>query len=370
MQSRAEQKKEYIISEEPPKFLKEIISKTVKYNNNSVDISIDSAKLWKNVDDLDEYRRALDYHYAKADELSYSKNQKKYNVFLLLIAIVGTVVAGSFLIYDDASLPFMILPCSIAVGVMLWLCHYGRKKAYHKAYIDYRALAEALRIQFYMSMCLKEKEIVTNVCDLYSWTQKVDAVWINKALRAIAVMSTTDKITVTASDVVEVWIGESESPKGQLAYHAQKRSTNKKQAKKYENFSVSFRCAAIAIYFVIFAFEIVACILKACHIDWFWESNMFAQISWRNFCAMILGMFAAGSLLFSSYWGKLSFDRKWEDNEKMCKFYSSAYARWHEAKLHPNGEVEKFVKEIAREEIIENGIWFSYVKGNGLEVNI
>ena len=81
-------------------------------------------------------------------------------------------------------------------------------------------------------------------------------------------------------------------------------------------------------------------------------------------------MFAAGSLLFSSYWGKLSFDRKWEDNEKMCKFYSSAYARWHQAKVHPNDEIEKFVKEIAREEIVENGIWYSYVKGNGLEVNI
>ncbi|MDE7439441.1 MAG: hypothetical protein K2N23_02920, partial [Clostridia bacterium] len=349
LESRAEHKQEYITSEEPPQFLKEIISKTVKYNNHSVGISVGSAKLWKNADDLDEYRRMVDYHYAKADELSYSGNQRKYNLFLLLIAIIGTVVACSFLIYDDASLPFMIFPCSIAVGVIIWLCYFGRKRAYHKAYIDYRAFAEALRIQFYMSLCLKEKEIVTNVCDLYSWTQKVDSVWIDKALRAIAVISKTDKIKLTASDVVEVWIGESDSPKGQLKYHAQKRISNKKQAKKYETFSRVFRCAAIAIYFVIFAFEITACILKACNIDWFWENNMFAQISWRNFCAMILGVFAAGSLLFSSYWGKLSFDRKWEDNEKMCKFYGSAYARWHEAKVHHNDEIEKFVKEIARE---------------------
>lgn len=38
--------------------------------------------------------------------------------------------------------------------------------------------------------------------------------------------------------------------------------------------------------------------------------------------------------------------------------------------MHTNGEIEKFVKEIAREEIVENGIWYSYVKGNGLGVNI
>lgn len=370
LESRDEQKSAYILSDNPPEFLKEIVSKTVRYNGDSADIIAGTFSLWKKGDELDEYRRNLDYHYAKADMLSYGKKQKMYNAFLLFIAVIGTLVAGTFLIYDDASLPFMIFPCTIAVGVILWLCRYGRKKAYHKDYIDYRAFAEALRIQFYMSMCLKEKEIVTNVCDLYSWTQKVDSVWIDKAVRAIAVISETDKSSLSVSDIIETWIGESESPKGQLRYHAGKRIANKKQAKKYENFSLAFRCAAIVIYFVIFAFEITACILKAYSIDWFWENNIFASIAWRNFLAMGLGMFAAGSLLFSSYWGKLSFDRKWEDNEKMCKFYSSAYVRWHEAKVHPNDEIEKFVKEIAREEIVENGIWYSYVKGNGLEINI
>ena len=369
-ESHEEKNQEYIISEKPPLLLQEIVAKTVRYNGNSVDFSSVFSKLWKNADELDEYRKNLEYHYAKADNLSYSKNQKKYNAFLLLIAIIGTIVAAAFLIYDDASLPFMIFPCTVAVGFILWLCNYGRKKAYHKDYIDYRAFAEALRIQFYMSMCLKEKDIITNVCDLYSWTQKVDSVWIDKAVRTIEVMSEMGKNLPSASDVIETWIGKSESPKGQLRYHNVKKNSNKKQAKKYERSSQAFRCAAIAIYFVIFAFEIVACIFKACKIDWFWENNIFAHIAWRNFLAMILGIFAAGSLLFSSYWGKLSFDRKWEDNEKMCKFYGSAYARWNEVKVHPNGEIEKFVKEIAREEIIENGIWYSYVKGNGLEVNI
>lgn len=362
-------KSEYITSDAPPQFIKEIISKTAKYNASAVDIPREPNNLWGNADELDSYRKRVEYHYAKADKLSYQKNQKQYNIFLLLIAIIGTVVACSFLIYDEASLPFMIFPCSLAVGAIILLCRLGRKKAYHKNYIEYRAFAEALRIQFYLSMCLKEKDIVTNVCDLYSWAQKIDSVWIDKAIRAITVISDIGEVKPTTTDIMEAWIGKREGT-GQLGYHVRKKDSNKRNAKKYETLSKAFRCVAVVMYFVIFAFEVVAFILKANNVDWFWESNIFAYISWRNFCAIILGISAAGSLLFSSYWGKLSFDRKLEDNEKMCEFYSSAYARWNEAKVHPNGEIEKFVKEIAREEIVENGIWCSYVKDNGLEVNI
>ena len=367
LENYEEHKPEYVTMDEAPQFLKDIISKTVKYNGNGIDISADSSELWENYGDLDEYRKTVSYHYTKANELSYRKNQKLYNIFLLLIAIIGTVVAATFLIYDDASLPYMIFPCSISVGLILCLCYIGRKKAYHKSYIDYRALAEALRIQFYMSMCLKAEDLI-NVCDLYSWTQKVDSVWIGKAVRAISVTTETVRIKVAASDVVEAWIGK--GPTGQLRYHSKKKITNKKEAAKYDVLAKTCRIAAVVIYLVIFALEVATYVLKACDINWFWDGYIFAHIGWRNFCAMVLGMFAAGSLLFSSYWGKLSFDRKLEDNVKMCEFYTSAYARWNEAKKHPNGEIEKFVKEIAREEIVENGIWYSYIKGNGLEVNI
>ena len=53
----------------------------------------------------------------------------------------------------------------------------------------------------------------------------------------------------------------------------------------------------------------------------------------------------------------------------MSKFYASACARWNEVKNH-SMEIERFVKEIAREEIVENGIWCSYVNENGLEISV
>ena len=360
---------DYCISDEPPAFLKDMIERTASYNAQSVEVPDGAVKLWKDVDVLDGYRKNLRYHYAKADRLSYDVNQKKYNIFVLLLAIIGTVVACTFLIYDDAGLPFMIFPCTVAIGLIIWLTVYGNGKAYQKNYIQYRAMAEALRIQFYMSVCLGGDD-VSNVCGLYSWSQKTEMIWIEKAIQALAVISETDKLSIDATEVIEVWIGNSGKPKGQLKYHTEKKAANRRQAQKYERLSKFAQLATIGIYFLIFAAEIAACIFKACKTDWFWEGNIFAGISWRSFAAIVLGIVTAASLLFSSYWGKLSFDRKADDNEKMSKFYASAYSRWQEVKKYGGEETEKFVKEVAREEIVENGIWCSYVNENRLEINI
>lgn len=357
---------DYLVSDELPAFLKDIISKTVEYNAESVDASSQSVKLWENVDELDEYRSELQRHYIKANALSYDKNQKKYNRFIFWIAFIGTVVAGAFLIYDDASLPFMIFPCTVAICALIGLTVRGKRKFYHKKYIDYRALSEALRIQFYMTMCLGGGAS-DNVCDLYAWSQKVDMVWVEKTIRSLSVIGRSEKIKADATRVIEAWIGDREN--GQLKYQRTKKEINRKKAKKYARLSAILQIMTIAVYFLIFIFEVVALIAGRLKFGWFWQDNIIAHVSWRNFGAIVLGVFTCGSLLFSSFWGKLSFERKADDNVKMSNFYASAYAKWKEVKEH-HAEVEKFVKEIAREELLENGVWYSYVSENKLELNI
>ena len=354
----------------PPEFLRDIIKKTVKYNAESFTLPDTSVRLWKETDELDDYRKGLRYHYAKADELSYTRNQVPYNKFLLAIAVIATLVALTFMIYDDASLPFMIFPCTLLLGGVIAICLYGRKKDYHKNYIEYRVFAETLRTQFYTSMCMtRESEILLNVCDLASWTQKVDAVWMDKGLRALAVIHSCRRLDIEQDRIIDTWIGRNAKPTGQLKYHADRTKRNHKKAEFYDKLSGAFQVIAIVVYVLLFSVELAACILKALGIDWFWEGNAFLHVSCRNLGAILMGLFAAGSLLLSSYWGKLSYDRKADNNKKMIHFYATALERWSEVKGHP-AEVEKFVKEIAREEIVENGIWCSYVSENRLDINV
>jgi hypothetical protein len=368
------------ILQEMPGFFKSNLAKISEYNGISYDIPSNDVKLWNEVGELDDYRKKLRYHYAKADNISYNCNQKKYNRLMLLLAVLGAIIAATFLIYDDASLPHMIFPCAATLIAVIAITVFAGKKGYHKNYIEYRALAEALRIQFYMSMCLNESIIETYVTDLYSWSQKVDMVWVDKLVKSLSVIGAVDENKKFEVDKVKnIWIGcNGEKPTGQLKYHRSKLAVNKHKLEKYELGTNILMRSMVGMYFLIFAIEIVALILRLLNVDFFWEGELAPQFSWRNFAAIILGAYTVGALLFSSHWGKLSYDRKLDDNVKMSMFYASALSRWQEIDIHSKGEAEqrsaaefkKFVMEIAREEIIENGIWYSYVNENKLEINL
>ena len=349
------------------KFVKDIIEQTVEYNAEKVKMSDDAVVLWEKTEQLDEYRMALRYHHAKADKASYDNNQVHYNRFMMILAILGTLVASTFLLYDDASLPFMIFPCTALILIVMLLTQIGKRRAVHRKYVRYRVLAEAFRIQFYSSMCLNEGEKnVMNVCNLQSWTQKMEMAWIYKAIQTLAILSHSRVLDVDTDQVIETWIGKN----GQLSYHTRKLPKHRKKAAFYDKLSTVFQTAAIVFYGILFVLEVLGCVFKPLGIDWFWENNIVAHVTWRNFGAIVVGLFTAGSLLLSSYWGKLSYDRKADDNEKMQHFFASACERWSAVKACAPNETDKFIREIAREEIVENGIWCSYVSENRLEVNI
>ncbi len=360
----------YAFSADPPDSLREIVAKTVKYNERPFTLPENAVKLWDAPQELDAYRDLLRYHYAKADDRSYRGNQTKYTLFLQLLAILAALVAFTFLIYDDASLPYMIFPCTFLIAAIVVLDLIGKKKAYHGDYIDFRAFAEALRIQFYLSVCVNETPITESVCGLYAWAQKMEFAWIEKALRSLAVLYPAEKISIDPSRAVEMWIGTHEKPTGQLKYHRDKIGKNAAMAKRYEALSNCMLGVTLALYAAILILEIVSYACGGAGKEFFWNGNLAGEFSWRNFGGILLGSVAAASLLFSSFWGKLSYDRKASDNEKMGKFYAAAYERWQAVKDRPQEERKAFLKEIAREEIVENGIWYSYVNENRLEIDV
>lgn len=377
---KAEKKRilNYVCEDTPPEFLVDIINKTVEYNDEKFELGGGKPRLWKAVDELDDYRSNIRYHYNKADSISYNKNQSKYTLFLMLLAVFASLVAFTFLIYDDASLHFMIFPCAIFLAVIIGLTVYGGRKGYHKNYIKYRAVAEALRIQFYMSMCLGEMPIISNVCELCSWTQKVDIGWIEKAIQALAVTSSQNLSKYDQPEVIKTWIGstkDKQAIQGQLGYHKDRLVDNSAKAILHERISKGLLVGAIGLYALICGLEIASYICISLGYASFLDNTIFSNLPWRNALAIVLGTFTVISLLVSAYLGKCSYERKKRDNERMILLYSNSYVRWVELNRNKyiasnSEETEKFVKEIAREEIVENGIWCSYVNENKLEIEV
>lgn len=78
----------------------------------------------------------------------------------------------------------------------------------------------------------------------------------------------------------------------------------------------------------------------------------------RAWGKIVWGCLTAVVVFVSGYYGRLSFERKAFDHEKMALLFAAAARRYETA---PE-EYEAVFRDLAREEIIENGNWMSYCK--------
>lgn len=358
----------YKDSDKCPVCIAEIIKKTVRYNAEAVFTKGKIADyLWGNnlgesykIDDED--LNSLRDQYFKADLLA-TKYRNSYQRRMLAVAILSVCVAFSFLIYDDCSINWMIYPCLgclIAAIVLTVICGV-KYRDYHRKYIQYRALTEVLRTQFYLCSC----ETKAFICDEFSWTQKSDMVWIEKAMRTLFILHEF-KQGLDKNRIKESWII------GQYKYHdsqlkVNKKNSHKRQAKICKRATSALFIVSIILYSVILLFEVLA----QFGVLGFWQGMFFGieTISWRNVGAVSVGLSAVITLFFSSYFDKLSNERKSDDHAKMKNLYIYALRNWDNI-ANDKTRFNRFVINIAREEIIENGVWYSYVNESGLQVNI
>ncbi len=352
-----------------PECITEIIKKTVRYNVETAFYKGEKIKDFLYGDNsgnsyeiADKDMNSLRSQYFKADLLA-TAYRDRYKRRMLAVAILSVCVAFSFLIYDDCSIFGMIYPClgCLIVAIVTTAVCGVKYKDYHKKYIQYRALAEVLRTQFYICACGTK----AFVCDEFSWTQKSDIAWIEKALRMLFIIHDFKK-PLDKDKVKNNWII------GQYCYHnsqlkKNKKKSHKRQAKLCKRATSALFIVSIALYSIILLFESLA----LCGILDFWKGTFFniETISWRNIGAVAVGLSAVITLFFSSYFDKLSNERKCEDHAKMKNLYIYALRNWDNI-VSDKTRFNRFVVNIAREEIIENGVWYSYVNESGLQINI
>jgi hypothetical protein len=129
--------------------------------------------------------------YFAADKRSLDFNDLTAIVLLALL-IFAFVAIGSFEIYAH------VLPQKVTLWLVYpiallgaWLTYrYARKNEIETKYFDYRALAEALRVQFFWSLAgIKEA-----VADHYLRDHRTELDWIRYALCSISVYENTEEV--------------------------------------------------------------------------------------------------------------------------------------------------------------------------------
>lgn len=169
----------------------------------------------------------VDRSFGAADWLAIHFRKRVSNG-LLATHIVAVLMGLSFIVYSEYDgldwlvLVFLALFFS---GVALYL--WSERRQWHRKYLDYRALAEGLRVQLYWLLSgVVDTSSIEFAYDNFLQKQDVDLGWIRHVMRSASLaQDRKDQPDPAWVDwVITHWVGRPGDPNGQLAYYQHKAS--------------------------------------------------------------------------------------------------------------------------------------------------
>jgi hypothetical protein len=164
-------------------------------------------------------RSPIERSFAAADWLALH-NQRRVLVAMRAMYTLAALMGIAFMLYHVLAQDYMIFVflAVFASGVTLDLV--AKRRDWHRKYLDYRALAEGLRVQAYWRRAdLSMTGDAEFAHDNFLQKQDIDIGWIRNVMRAAAL----DAASAAARDadlggVIDEWVGES-GRFGQLHYY-------------------------------------------------------------------------------------------------------------------------------------------------------
>ena len=173
--------------------------------------------------------RQTDHLFQAADGLALHY-QRRVNSSLGVIHLLAILMGLMFLVYSEYDGPGYMVLTFLALffaGVAVHLI--GSNREWHRKYLDYRALAEGLRVQLYWNLSgVVDTESAGFAYDNFLQSQDVDLGWIRHVMR----QASMDRVRGQPPDhgwvdwVIDQWIGEAVRGRGQLAYYSLKQLHN------------------------------------------------------------------------------------------------------------------------------------------------
>jgi hypothetical protein len=188
--------------------------------------------------------------FAAADGLAIHC-QKKVLLAMRCLYTLAVLMGIAFVCYsdlpgwlpgqDDSIYVFVVL---FAAGA--WLAWLARRREWHRKYIDYRALAEGLRVQGYWQRAgVEPHESGAFAHGDFMQKQDVELGWIRNVMRAAAIHTTSGTSPDDIAKVIAEWIGEPDGD-GQLGYYARKAEQRRHVHERYEGVARILLLAAVA----------------------------------------------------------------------------------------------------------------------------
>lgn len=331
-------------------FNKEVKTISAKASYDLIDASV--------IENSGQGTKRLHETYKQADSLSvYFRD--KYLGTLKWLSVLGMIMVLAFLFYDEMeSNLFLIVYGAVLLSTFItW--RFSTQSEMQRKYLEYRALTETLRVQFFLQL----RGIGTNICDSLTWSQKNDSVWVKKA---VSVLLAGEKQSVSADiqTIKTAWID------GQLAYHKKTVIRDERSNKINDRMTNLLLIISATVFTIVVILEFTAAGKLALVIDTAPVHGLFMMhpgqdIYLRGLLKILLGIIPAFTIFLSGYYGKLSLSRKVAEHQRMIALYTLAQKKFEDPKL----DKDTVFFELAREEVIENGSWLSFCRDNIPSIN-
>jgi hypothetical protein len=165
--------------------------------------------------------RQIDELFMVADYLA-GHFQKRFNLMLRAIHLLAVMMGLAFIAYSDvAGYDSMLYAFLGFFGAGAFIFSLAHRNAWQRKYLDYRALAEGLRVQFFWAaagVSVGEETKFTH--DNFLQKQEVELGWIRNVMRVAGVYADVEsRFDQNGLQLaLKEWVGDSSS--GQTGYYA------------------------------------------------------------------------------------------------------------------------------------------------------
>ena len=271
----------------------------------------------------------IDKMFSVADSLSF-KNAEMHKKVLLSLSILGPLISVVFFIYFEGEIHGMIFLCTVLIAILYVILRRSDNFDYHRKYLEYRVLAETIRVQFFLSINGSKVKVE----EISPWFIKQAIPWIGEILQTLPLNEVKEK-----RDILYFWAFD------QKAYHEGALLKAENQSKKEK------KITKIAIYITVLAY-ILGLIFEA--IMYFYSPNIDAHMI-RLGLKMIIGFMSVSTIFLESYYGKMSLSHSIDNHKRMISLYEE---------VGKKEETEEVLLYLANQFLIENSTWYAYQSKN------
>ncbi|MGH8212259.1 MAG: hypothetical protein ACREPP_03375, partial [Rhodanobacteraceae bacterium] len=241
--------------------------------------------------------------------------QKRVLLAMRITYTVAALMGIAFAVYDNLSAhDYMIYVFLLLFLAGIVISTIARKRGWHRKYLDYRALAEGLRVQGYWR---RAGISLTNdpefAHDSLLQKQDIELGWTRNVMRSAGLDDPPPRDGIDLREVIREWVGE-DGHVGQLGYYRRKTSQRERTHRITETIGAVSLYAGIAIsvMLAVFAYRLSADV--------------------KNDLIVVMAVFSVASAVREAYAYRKADKELIKQYRFMCRIYANARTALDRAK--------------------------------------